>query len=105
MIVELRQYVPVPGKGEALLHRLETSSFALFQKMGIHVKDLWLAPDTGDVWYTVAWNSRQEMQERWEAFRNSPDWIRSKAESEKDGPLMASMNSYVLVEHPIKLPA
>jgi hypothetical protein len=37
--------------------------------------------------YFLAHPSKDEAKKNFEAFRKDPDWVKAKAESEKDGPL------------------
>jgi hypothetical protein len=41
MIYELRHYVVVPGKGEAVLNRFKNHTFKIFDRRGFKVHDFW----------------------------------------------------------------
>ena len=78
MIYELRHYVVVPGKGEAVLNRFKNHTFKIFDRRGFKVHDFWLeANGSGHLWYVLEWQS-------------------VKAESEKDGPIVEKINVIVL---------
>ena len=43
--------------------------------------------------YILEHKSRAAADESWKAFRADPEWVRVKAESEKDGPLTTKVES------------
>lgn len=94
-IYELRTYVAKPGKFEALLARFHDYTCALFKKHGIEMIGAW-TPSQGDaaqntLIYIVAFPSQEAQTKAWAAFRADPDWIKAKADSEKDGPLLTKI--------------
>ena len=46
--------------------------------------------------YILAFPSKEAADKSWKAFINDPDWKAAKAESEKDGPLVAKVESVYL---------
>ena len=67
MIYELRHYVVVPGKGEAVLNRFKNHTFKIFERRGFKVHDFWLeANGSGHLWYVLEWQSAEQMAQ--------PDW-------------------------------
>jgi hypothetical protein len=44
----------------------------------------------------VAWESLAEREQKWAAFLADPDWIAARAESEKDGPILANVSNAIL---------
>ena len=97
MIYELRCYVPVPGRETDLQQRFADGTLALFSKLGIQVVDFWEhASGNGELWYLVAWNDEAAMRQAWDAFREDPDWLAMKQESEANGPLVKSITSVPL---------
>jgi hypothetical protein len=46
--------------------------------------------------YIVMHPSAEAAVENWKAFRADPEWIAAKAESERDGPIVANITSRFL---------
>jgi hypothetical protein len=45
------------------------------------------------LYYILAYPSKEAADRSWKAFRDDPDWIKAKKESEKDGVLVAKVES------------
>ena len=100
-VFELRTYTASAGKLDALNTRFRTHTIALFKKHGIDVVGFWmpLDKDTGageKLVYMLAHPSRAEAEASWKAFRADPEWVKVKADSEKDGVLAAKVESVFL---------
>jgi len=99
MIYELRIYHAVPGKLPLLLKRFETITLKFWEKHGIRQVGFWttmIGESNNDVYYILEWNDLNERVQKWDAFQNDPDWIKQKAETEKEGPLTASITNLIL---------
>jgi hypothetical protein len=48
-----------------------------------------------DLHYLLAWESLAEREKKWGAFMSDPAWISARADSEKDGPILANVNSMI----------
>jgi hypothetical protein len=97
LIYELRQYVPAPGKAEALTRRFRENTLPLFRKLNFKVVDFWEATDgKGEFWYVVEWPDAATMKTAWDDFRANPEWIATKKATEADGPLVASLQAHTL---------
>jgi hypothetical protein len=44
----------------------------------------------------LAWNSLGEREQIWNGFMADPEWINKRAESEKDGAIVANIASQIL---------
>ena len=44
----------------------------------------------------LAWVSLAEREAKWDAFMSDSEWQTKRAESEADGPIVASVNSQIL---------
>ena len=90
---ELRTYTAAPGKLEALHKRFREHTNELFKKHGMTMVGYWTpadAPRNKDTLiYILAFPDRDAREKAWKEFRADPDWVKAKAESEKDGPLLA----------------
>lgn len=99
-VYELRIYHAAPGKLDALNARFRDHTCKLFQKHGVELVGFW-TPTTGDeakttLYYIVAFPSVEAQKKSWDAFRADPDWLKAKAESEKDGKLTVKVESKTL---------
>jgi len=97
MIYELRHYVVVPGKGEAILNRFKNHTFKIFDRLGFKVHDFWVELNgSGHLWYVLEWESVEQMECDWSKFRGDEEWQSVKAESESEGPIVEEINVFVL---------
>jgi len=99
MLYELRVYNCVTGRLPALLNRFETVTLRLFEKHGIRQAGFWttqIGDSNNDLHYLLAWESLAERQERWAAFAGDPEWLAARAESERDGPIVANIKTSIL---------
>ena len=99
MIHELRVYRCLPGRLPALLKRFETTTLKLWEKHGIRQAGFWttvIGESNQDLYYLLAWESLAEREAKWAAFQSDPEWIAKRAESEKDGPIVANIVNAIL---------
>lgn len=99
MIHELRIYECMPGKLPALHKRFETITLKIWAKHGIRQVGFWttLIGETNQtLTYLVEWDSLAEREERWTAFMRDPEWIAARAETEKNGPIVAKITNSIL---------
>lgn len=96
-VYELRTYIANPGKLDAMLARFRDHTCRLFKKHNIEVIGFW-TPADGDasqdtLIYLVAFPSVEAQQAAWTAFLADPEWVKVKADSEKDGKLAKEIQS------------
>jgi hypothetical protein len=99
MIYEQRIYSCIPGRLPALLRRFEEKTLALWQKHGIRQAGFWtvmIGDGNNDLHYLLAWESLAERERKWGTFMADPEWITARADSEKDGPIIANVKSTIL---------
>lgn len=99
MIHELRTYRWLPGRLPALLRRFETVTLRLWEKHGIRQAGFWttaIGESNHDLHDLLAWDSLAERETKWAAFAKDPEWIAARNESEKDGPIVASITNAIL---------
>lgn len=99
MLYELRVYDCCPGRLPALLNRFQNTTLKLFEKHGIRQGGFWTTVIGGQnhrLTYFVVWESLAEREKKWNAFQADPEWIQKRAESEKDGPIVANVLSEIL---------
>jgi NIPSNAP len=99
MIHELRIYHCVPGRLPALLKRFETITLKLWERHGIRQAGFWtvaIGESNQDLYYLLEWESLAEREQKWTAFMNDPEWLSKRAETERDGAIVASVNNQIL---------
>lgn len=99
-VFELRTYYAHPGKMAALHARFRDHTCKIFEKHGIALIGFWspIEKDKADevMVYLLAFPSKEAADKAWKAFRADPDWMKAKADSEKDGPLVKKVDSIFL---------
>jgi len=99
MIYELRIYKCLPNRMPALLKRFENVTLDLFKKHGIRQAGFWMTligESNVNLFYLLAWESLAEREKKWTAFATDPEWIAKRAESERDGPIVAELSTQFL---------
>jgi hypothetical protein len=96
-VFELRIYHANPGKMKALHARFRDTTNKLFRKHGMEIIGFWSPTKEEDaekkLYYILAYPSKEAADKSWKAFREDPDWTTAKAASEKDGVLVAKVES------------
>ena len=99
MIHELRIYHCAPGRLPALLNRFATTTLGIWERHGIRQAGFWtteIGPSNHALYYLLAWESLAEREAKWNAFQADPEWIAKRAESEKDGPIVSTLENVIL---------
>jgi hypothetical protein len=99
MIHELRIYECVPGRLPGLHKRFETTTLKIWQRLGIRQTGFWttlIGESNQTLYYLLEWKDLAEREEKWTAFLQDPEWIKARAETEKDGPIVAKVTNYIL---------
>ena len=91
-VFEMRTYYAHPGKMSALHARFRDHTVKLFEKHGMTAIGFWSPIDKTEaeemMVYLLAYPSKEAADKSWKDFVADPDWIKAKAASEKDGPLV-----------------
>ena len=99
MIYELRIYHCVPGRLPDLLKRFDTITLPLWEKHAIRQAGFWttlVGESNQDLTYMLKWETLAERDAKWGKFGADPEWLKARAETEKNGPLVASVaNSFL----------
>ncbi len=99
MLYELRVYDCVPGRLPDLLNRFENITLDLWQKHGIKQAGFWttaIGESKQTLYYMLEWESLADLEKKWDAFQNDEEWLRKRAETEKNGTLVASVSNSIL---------
>ena len=100
MIYELRIYNCIPGRLPALLKRFETTTLEIWKRHGIRQVGFWttlIGESNQNLTYMLAWDSLADRETKWNAFQADQEWITKRAETERDGQIIANISSQFLV--------
>ena len=96
-VFELRTYTAGPGKLDDLQTRFRNHTLALFEKYDMVNIAYWTTIEKEKVQpklvYILAHDSEEKGKQMFENFRKSPEWVKVKAESEKNGVLAEKVES------------
>jgi len=92
-VFELRTYYAAPGKMADLHARFRDHTCKLLEKHGMTLIGFWVPTDAKEaeevLIYIVAHPSEEAAKKAWDSFRQDPDWIKARDNSEKNGKLLA----------------
>ena len=100
MVHELRIYRCIPGRLPALQKRFQEATLGIWERHGIRQVGFWtvlVGEGNNDLHYLLEWKDLAEREKKWTAFQNDPEWHAKRAESERDGPIIANITSSFLV--------
>lgn len=96
-VFEFRTYTAAPGKMKDLNARFRDHTCKLLEKHGMTLVGFWTPTDPKGaeetLVYIVAHPSEEAAKKAWDAFRKDPDWMKAKAESEKNGPIVSKVDA------------
>ena len=99
MIYEMRVYHCIPGRLPNLLKRFDTMTLKLWEKHGIKQAGFFttvIGDSNQELTYFLRWDSMAERETKWTAFMSDPAWLAARAETEKDGQIIANVHSQLL---------
>ena len=99
MIYEQRIYTCIPGRLPALLKRFENETLKIWDKHGIKQAGFWtvlVGESNMALYYMLQWDSLADREKKWNAFQADPEWHTKRAETEKNGPIVASISNSFL---------
>lgn len=96
-VYELRTYTTVEGRLPALHKRFRDHTMQLFAKHGMK-NVVYLTPvgEDNKLVYLLAHKSKEAADRSFAAFRADPEWVRIRDDSEKDGKIVAKVESVFL---------
>jgi len=99
-LFEMRTYTAADGKLDTLHKRFREHTNELFVKHGMTLIGYWV-PAEGDLAkntlvYILAYPDKEAREKSWAAFQADPEWIKVKADSEKDGKVVDKVVSQFL---------
>ncbi len=99
MIYEMRIYHCVPGRLPDLNKRFETATLKIWERHGIRPVGFWtvlVGSSNQDLYYMLEWKDMAERERVWNGFLADPEWLQKRAETEKNGPIVASVDNSFL---------
>jgi len=99
VIHELRIYRCLPGRLPDLNKRFESVTLKLWDKHGFRPVGFWttvIGESNQDLTYLLEWKDLGERERVWAGFMADPDWLKARAESEKNGAIVANITSSIL---------
>jgi hypothetical protein len=99
MLYELRVYHCMPGRLPDLNRRFESVTLKMWEKHGIRQVGFWttlVGPSNQDLTYLLEWQDMAERERVFTGFMNDPEWHKARAETEKNGPIVASITNTFL---------
>jgi hypothetical protein len=99
MVHELRIYHCLPGRVGALQNRFRSKTLAIWKRHGIRQVGMWtvmVGESNHDFYYILAWDSLADRERKLKAFQADEEWIAVRSESERDGPIVASITNTLL---------
>jgi hypothetical protein len=99
MIHELRVYRCLPGRLPALLQRFETITLKIWERHKIRPVGFWtvlVGATNQDLYYLLEWDSMAERERVWNGFMSDPEWLAKRAETERDGQIVATITNSFL---------
>ena len=98
MIYELRTYYIMPGKMPDIQNRFANHTLGFFERHGVQVVGFWteLVGQNDTLVYITAFESMADREEKWNAFMSDPEWLAVRAETEKDGQIVARVENRIL---------
>jgi hypothetical protein len=100
MIYELRNYHCLPNRMPALLKRFNDHTLRIWQRHGIRQAGFWttlVGSSNMTLTYLLAWESLADRETKWTAFQADPEWIAKRADTEKDGAIVANIVNEFLI--------
>lgn len=93
---ELRMYTPHEGKFEDLLTRFRDHTLRIFEKHDMTNIAYWIDRDQERLIYFLAFPGVHAKADAWAAFRADPEWQQVAEESQRDGQLVANIESVMM---------
>lgn len=96
-VYELRTYTTLEGRLPNLNARFKNHTMKLFEKHGMKNVMYWTPTDektANNTLIYVLWHASPEAAKKsWDGFRADPEWHKARDESEKDGKIVAKVES------------
>jgi hypothetical protein len=81
------------------LKRFDTITLGIWQRHGIQQAGFWttvIGESSQILYYFLKWESLADRDKKWTAFQADPEWISARAETEKNGAIVARVENQIL---------
>lgn len=98
-IYELRVYTAMPGRLPDLMKRFETRTLKIWDRLGIRQAGFFttmIGESNMHLTYFLVWDSLAEREQKWSVFHHDSEWLAIRAETEKEGQIVANITSSFL---------
>jgi hypothetical protein len=94
-VYEMRTYHVTQGKMDALIARFAGDTEPLFRRHNMKTLGYWVPQENSKnlLLYILEHESLEAANKNWDAFRADEEWKKVRAETERDGPLVDSIDS------------
>ena len=95
----MRVYRCVPGRLADLNRRFESVTLKIWEKHGIRPVGFWttvIGESNQDLTYLLEWKDLAERERVWGGFMADAEWLKARAETEKNGPIVAQISNSIL---------
>jgi hypothetical protein len=99
MIYEMRVYHAVPGRLPDLLKRFENHTLKIWEKHGIKQAGFFttlIGENNQQLVYFLQWESLADREKKWGGFMVDQEWLGVRAETEKNGQIVAKVINQML---------
>ena len=91
------------GANAQAASRFRDKLLPIWERHGIRPIGFWttlVGESSNELTYILQWESLADREMRWTAFQNDPAWHKVRDDSERDGPIVASINNQILTPTP-----
>jgi hypothetical protein len=98
LIYEWRVYEVAPGKMGNLNNQFQNTTLKLFEKHGMKVIGFWetVIGTSNNLYYMLAFDNLGHREKAWAEFQSDPEWIKTRQESAKEGPVTLKITNMIL---------
>jgi hypothetical protein len=105
VIYEVREYVAVPGRLEAVIDLFTSATVPMLAKHGMELvsagRTMIGEHSWGELVYTLRFDDLADLERKWNAMLADPEWIAALSAAEAGGPLFATMRRRILDASPV----
>ena len=97
-VTELRIYTTAPGKMADLHGRFSDYTMDFFAKHHIDTVGFWTheVGNSNQLLYMLEYSNLDEREQKWGNFQSDPEWISTRAYTERNGPIVTSIRNSIL---------
>jgi hypothetical protein len=104
VIIEVREYTPMPGRLGDSIGLFKTVVIPLFRRHGMEIIQAGFTTigdhSFNELVYMMRFSDLADLERKWKAFLTDPDWAAALAEWEKSGPLYRAIRRRVIDSNP-----